>query len=63
MFPFFQPGPWSTLKAPYPVERTLLTSGVVEAAMRSSAGDQKGLGTPHLSARYQPPRASTFWNE
>jgi hypothetical protein len=49
--------------APYPVERTLLTTGLVEAGMRSLAGGQKRLETPHLAVRYQVPRASLFWKD
>jgi len=50
-----------TGKAPYPVERTLLTSGLVAAGLQSLAGGQKRLETPHLSVRYQAPRESLFW--
>ncbi len=50
-----------TGKAPYPIERTLLTSGLVEAGVRSLGQGQQRLETPHLAVRYQPPRASTFW--
>ena len=50
-----------TGKAPYPVERTLLTSGLVAAGMQSLASDQKRLETPHLAIRYRAPRESTFW--
>lgn len=50
-----------TGKAVYPVERTLLTSGLVAAALRSLADGQKRLETPHLAVRYQAPRESTFW--
>jgi hypothetical protein len=52
-----------TGQAPYPVERTLLTSGLVEAGMQSLSKEQKRLETPHLTVRYQAPRASTFWKE
>jgi hypothetical protein len=39
--------------APYPVERTLLTTGALEAAVRSrAAGDV--METPHLNIAYQP---------
>jgi len=48
-------------KAPYPVERTLLTSGLVEAGLHSLAKGQKRLSTPHLSISYQPANRSTFW--
>jgi hypothetical protein len=47
--------------APYPVERTLLTTGLVAAAMQSLASGQRRLATPHLAVRYMVPRASTFW--
>lgn len=50
-----------TGKADYPVERTLLTSGLVAAGMKSLADGQKRIETPHLAVRYQAPRESTFW--
>lgn len=50
-----------TGKAPYPVERTLLTSGLVEANMRSLASGQKRLETPHLSVKYQAPKESQYY--
>jgi hypothetical protein len=50
-----------TGKAPYPVERTLLTTGLVAAGMLSFASGQKRIETPHLAIRYQAPRESTFW--
>ena len=49
-----------TGEAPYPVERTLLTGGIVEAGMQSLGQDQKRLETPHLAIRYQATRESTF---
>lgn len=49
-----------TGKAPYPVERTLLTAGLVEAGMKSLAAGQKRLETPHLSVKYKAPRESQF---
>jgi hypothetical protein len=50
-----------TGKAPYPVERTLLTSGLVAAGMHSLAAGHKRLETPHLAVRYQVSRESSFW--
>ncbi len=50
-----------TGKAPYPIERTLLTTGLVAAGMQSLADGQKRLETPHLAVRYQAPRESLFW--
>jgi hypothetical protein len=52
-----------TGKAMYPVERTLLTTGLVAAGARSLAAGGKRLETPHLSIRYEAPRESTFWQE
>ena len=49
-----------TGKAQYSVERTLLTSGVLAAAMKSMATGQKRIATPHLSVSYQPTRESTY---
>ena len=50
-----------TGKAPYPIERTLLTSGLVAAGMQSLAQGQVRLETPHLNVRYTAPRESAFW--
>jgi hypothetical protein len=50
-----------TGKPPYPVERTLLTTGLVEAGVRSLGAGQERLETPHLAIRYQAPRESLFW--
>jgi hypothetical protein len=52
-----------TGKAVYPVERTLLTSGLVAAALQSLAAGQKRLETPHLAVAYEAPRESTFSRE
>jgi hypothetical protein len=50
-----------TGKAPYPIERTLLTTGLVAAGMLSLGSGQKRIETPHLKVRYQAPRESGFW--
>ncbi len=48
-------------KARYPVERTMLTSGLVQAGLQS-LHDGKKLETPHLAAvEYEPANESTFW--
>jgi hypothetical protein len=47
-------------RPPYAIERTLLTSGLLAAAVRSMGEGQKRLKTPHLGVRYQAPRESTF---
>src|SRR4051812_10873595 len=47
-------------RVPYPIERTLLTSGLLAAAVRSLGEGQKRIETPHLAIRYQAPRESTF---
>ncbi|HVT94790.1 MAG TPA: hypothetical protein VHD76_18215 [Bryobacteraceae bacterium] len=51
---------FATGRAPYPVERTLLTSGMLEACHKSGGdGDQK-LATPHLTVTYRAPQASQY---
>ena len=50
-----------TGKAPYPVERTLLTTGMTAAGIESLYQNQKRLETPHLAVRYTPTPESTFW--
>jgi len=47
---------------PYPVERTLLTSGMVIGGVDSLFKGQKPVATPHLDVVYSPARESTFWN-
>ena len=49
-----------TGKAPYPVERTLLVSGVLEACLTSRIRDHQRLETPQLAVSYQPPRLSRY---
>jgi len=50
-----------TGKATYPVERTLLTTGLTAAGVESLFRDQTRYDTPHLAIRYQPPNESTYW--
>ncbi len=45
----------------YPVERTLLTTGLVAAGVESLFHEEARQKTPHLSIAYQPTDASTFW--
>jgi hypothetical protein len=52
-----------TGKVPYPIERTLLTTGLVAAGMKSLGEEQKRLATPHLAIRYHAPKESLFWRE
>jgi hypothetical protein len=46
-------------RSPYPVERTLLTTGMVEAAMRSRA-DRAAVATPQLNLAYAARDFRTF---
>ena len=47
-----------TGQSPEPIERTLLTTGLVEAGVRSLGTGQTRIETPHLAIRYQAPRES-----
>jgi hypothetical protein len=51
-----------TRKAQYPIERTLLTSGLLIAGVDSALQGGQRLQTPNLAAvNYQPNPESTFW--
>ncbi len=50
-----------TGKATYPIERTLLTTGLTAAGVDSLFAGQTKLDTPHLMIKYQPSKESTFW--
>ncbi len=49
-----------TGEASYPIERTLLTTGLTAAAVDSLYEDQKRLDTPHLNVRYEVGPQSLF---
>lgn len=49
-----------TGQAPYPAERTLLTSGLVQAGLQSLADGQTRRETPHLAVRYRVSKESLF---
>jgi len=50
-----------TGRSPYPIERTLLTTGMTAAGIESLFQKQKRLETPHLAIKYRSTRKSTFW--
>ena len=50
-----------TGEAPFPIERTLLTTGLTAAGVESIWRGQIRLETPHLAIQYQSAAESTFW--
>jgi hypothetical protein len=65
--PFFNPlvhaieRMFLTGQATYPVERTLLTTGLTAAGVESLWRGQQRITTHHLAIRYQAPKESLFW--
>jgi hypothetical protein len=47
-------------RAPYPVDRTLLVSGILENCLESKLQAGRRLETPHLGVHYRPPQDSQF---
>jgi hypothetical protein len=51
---------FETGAAPYPVERTLLVSGVLESCLTSKVQEHARIETPQLAVVYQAPGKSQF---
>lgn len=49
-----------TGKSPCPIERTLLTTGLVEACVQSVSKEQRRMETPHLAIAYAAPEKPPF---
>jgi hypothetical protein len=50
-------------RTPYPIERTLLTSGMTLAAVESLHRGQVPVATPEMAVRYEASAESTFWRD
>jgi hypothetical protein len=51
---------FATGRTDYPIERTLLTTGLTASGMESLFQNQTRVQTPQLAIRYQAPKESTF---
>jgi len=51
-----------TGEASYPIERTLLTTGLTIAGLDSLQKDQSQIETPHLNICYHSNPESTYWH-
>ena len=49
--------------APYPIERNLLTSGMVIAGVESLHQGSQEIATPEMQIKYRVDERSTFWRE
>ena len=45
----------------YPIDRTLLTAGMVIGGVDSIAAGNTRVETPQMEVRYQGPRESMYW--
>ena len=52
-----------TRKAPYALERTLLTSGMVIGGVESLHAGQTRFETPEMAVAYHSQKESTFWRD
>ena len=49
-----------TGQAPFPAERTLIVSGILDHCLESKVQGNRKLETPELQIRYRPPEGSHF---
>lgn len=50
-------------KTPYPIERTLLTSGMVIGGVESLFAGQQPYATPNMAVAYRGPEESMYWQQ